>query len=127
MAEIITKENDYTLKIEQQAEDSYENGAWAATRMHEKCTRIFNFAAGQLTTDRTSLIFQSRNNSAGGHSGVSKQVVIQNFTDIPCKIELELMHAKLVELGGKPPPLDDVLNGRNKRPLLPLRENTPGK
>lgn len=126
MSEIYTKENDYTLLVTI-AENSEIKQVEDVARIKKETnySRIFNFASGQVTTLLQSRIYQSRNTDSGASAAVSTQMHIQNFTDLPSRIELDMMHAKLTDMGGKPPPLDDVLNGRHKRPLGLGQKITP--
>lgn len=117
MTETITKENDYTLKIVQTDDSTSSWGGNVPVHIRNSYTRIFNFAAGQITTLPVTKIFQSLEGRAAGNSSISSQMHIQNFTDLPSTLELEILHKKLEDLGGHPPPLNDVLNGRSKRPL----------
>lgn len=108
MTETITKENDYSLKIENIETNIYG---------HDKITRSFNFASGQITTLFVSQRFHHGGYKSGGAGAATSNMHIQNFTDLSSTIELEILHKKLEELDGHPPPLGDVLNGRHKRPL----------
>jgi hypothetical protein len=41
-------------------------------------------------------------------NAVAMQMIIQNFDDIQSQAEIREMREKLVELGGSPPPLDEL-------------------
>ena len=76
-AETITKENDYTLSISlnKEAEIRDLENVAAPVRTQSSYTRLFNFAAGQITTISTTAVFQSRNHAqAAGSAAVSKQM-----------------------------------------------------
>ena len=115
--EQFVKENDYTLSIIQKTEEN-DDGVTQKFRL----TRTFNFAAAQITTITSSMVYESRGSSAGGSAATSAQTTIQNFSDIDSKEEIKLMHEKLKELGGNPPELSFELG---KRPT-PVGLTRPG-
>ena len=126
MTERISMENDYTLKLEWSDEAHYQYGDGGPIKKESVLKRIFNFAAGQITTTSVERTFQSRNyNGSNGHSSITSQMHIEKFTDLASTIELQILHKKLTELGGHPPPLDDVLGGRSKQRLT-VSNNKPG-
>ena len=109
-----TKLDDYTLK----ATNSLSND-WGAPRL----SRIFNFKAQQVTTlyERGGLKdFEIPDAHYGTKTGytaaVAGAIQIQNFRDIENDAEIAEMHAKLVELKGAPPALEDILPRLGKKP-----------
>ncbi len=89
-------------------------------------SRIFNFTAQQVVTlyERGGLKkyrqpetdYDSQNAFA---SAVTSSMQVQNFADLPNQAEIAPLHAKLIELGGKPPALETVLHKLDKpRPAL---------
>lgn len=115
MQERLTKINDYTLLQTLRPADE-ETDAWGSTfYVKSQLTRSFNFLSAQVTTISRDVTFQSRGSEAGGSSSVSTQAIIQNFSDIQSDAEIRLMHAKLKELRGNPPPIDDILRGIGKK------------
>lgn len=115
MQQEYTKINDYTI-CENTSESS---GGYSSSSMHceaRSLKRTFNFMAGQVTTQYESSLRQSRGGHAGGSAAVSAQMMIENFDDIQSTKEIEFMYNKLKnELGGNPPPLDEVLGGTAKK------------
>ncbi|MDP2206727.1 MAG: hypothetical protein Q8K65_10535 [Alphaproteobacteria bacterium] len=115
MKETFAKLNDYTLLQTLRAADE-ETSAWGASfYVKSQLTRSFNFLSAQVTTISRDITFQSRGADAGGSSSVSTQTIIQNFSDIQSDAEIRLMHEKLKEKSGNPPPLDDILRGMGKK------------
>jgi len=109
MKETFTKVNDYTLLQTLRAADD-ETSAWGSSFfVKSQLTRSFNFLSAQVTTISRDVTFQSRGSEAGGSSSVSTQKTIENFRDIQSDAEIRLMHEKLKELKGNPPPLEDIL------------------
>lgn len=85
--ETFEKLNDYTLSV------TTDFG-----RMHKadpELRRIFNFAAQDITT-----IYSMWYSTA-----VSASLHVQKFSELDSLDEVEMMHAKLCEMGGKPPAL----------------------
>jgi hypothetical protein len=90
--------------------------------------RIFNFRARQVTSiyERGGLQSfpiprggSSYASEAGYTAAVTSAINIQNFRDIEGQDEIAEMHAELRRLGGKPPPLEDVLEKCAKTKLVP--------
>lgn len=102
------KEGDYTLRVTTTVKDSsYACGVNVENL--SRMTRIFNFAAQQITTVEQSQQRQySSYSQKDNSSSVSSCLHIQNFHDVASPVEIELMHAKLVALGGNPPALDTI-------------------
>jgi len=120
MAEKFFKKNDYTLDVIDQTSETYNSYDSALPMTHvSSLTRTFNFLSGQVTTVTRDLMFQSHGYEKGGSSSVAATATTQNFDDLPSTAEVELMHAKLKDLGGKPPALETVLGGLNKKALKP--------
>jgi len=105
--------NDYTLiqKIETQPDITLE-GYNVLLRSRSQTTRTFNFLAAQLTTTTRDYAYAD---SSGGGATVATQTFIQNFEDMQSPREIAYMHAALMALGGKPPPLEEVTGGLNKK------------
>jgi len=99
-----TKDNDYTLRVQDDysSKDHYFRGL----------TRVFNFKAAQVTTIYNEWIAGSAGNT------VTSQMHVQNFDEIQSQSEIREMRDKLVELGGSPPPLEE-LTGLKKPKLNP--------
>lgn len=114
MKETFRKINDYTLSHDVQM-DKYANG-YVEGKFELK--RIFNFASGQITTIARDWLSQSRGSESGGSSGTSLQMQVQDFTDLPSTVELEMMHKRLKELEGKPPELETILVQKGKPRML---------
>jgi hypothetical protein len=83
-------------------------------------TRMFNFAAATVTTifqQKADRHEQQKSWINGASVAVSdavsvaltSQMQVQKFSEFDTTVELELMHKKLRELKGTPPPLEDVL------------------
>jgi len=109
MKEKFTRVNDYTLLQTLRADDE-ETQAWGSPfYIKSQLTRSFNFLSAQVTTTSRDVTFQSRGSEAGGSSSVSTQTIIENFHDIQSDAEIRLMHEKLKQLKGNPPPLEEVL------------------
>jgi len=87
-------------------------------------TRTFNFLAQQVTTHVHDVALGNNGGyKTGGAGSVSTSMVQQHFEDFRSDAEICFMHAKLKELKGNPPPLDDVTRGMNKKNSLAA----PGK
>lgn len=103
--------NDYTLEVVQDLSDRSPNLGSYNTHADYKLTRIFNFGTGQLTTlaRHFSGIAGRYSSDPGAGIASSLQMQTQDFRDLPSLHEVRLMHAKLKELKGNPPPLEDIL------------------
>ena len=73
----------------------------------------FNFLSKQRTTTVEMLLWNKKSDV----TSTSTSIAIQNFSDIEGKEEIARAHAKLVELKGKPPALEDVLKDIGKKTL----------
>lgn len=124
MSEQFVKENAYTISVIKQEEDSHSSHN-ADDRIYKKftLTRTFNFLSGQITTIACSTVFQSRGSNAGGSSATSTQMTIQNFEDIQSLKEIQLMHKKLVDCGGTPPDLSEIVPVMNKKAIMAIRRD----
>jgi len=111
--EELVKDNDYTLSV-------VRKGSWydSGVNFSSRITRTFNFLAAQVTTSTRDMTWQPGGYKSGGSSGVSTTMTMQRFDEFQSDAEIRLMHAKLVELGGKPPAIDDILPAQIK-PSLP--------
>ncbi|MDP2206729.1 MAG: hypothetical protein Q8K65_10545 [Alphaproteobacteria bacterium] len=87
---------------------------WGAPRL----TRIFNFTARQVVTLYERGGIQSYtippgsnygNSSTGYSAAVTSAMQMQDFKDLPNPAEIAEMHERLGKMGGKPPPLEDVM------------------
>lgn len=103
------KEDDYTLR------------ATSTTPGGGSLSRYFNFAAEQVTTiyeRKEQLKDQYSSYGTGAATSVSVALAsefnVQKFSELDSLAEVEMMHAKLTELGGKPPSLGD-LPGKARR------------
>lgn len=104
--------NDYTIKATDDLTESREE--WGQPRL----SRIFNFRARQITTlyerggTREFQIPRGGSSFAtetGYTAAVAGAMQIQNFSDLESGDEVAEMHKKLADLGGNPPPLEEVL------------------
>lgn len=121
MKENFEKVNDYTLRVDQLLESKTDTVGYAASSQNTRLTRIFNFEAAQITTivKASSLVANRYGHDGGAGSSDSVQMNITDFEDLTSIRELSRMHKKLIELGGTPPVLDDVVgNLGKKRPGL---------
>lgn len=105
MQENFQKICDYTLRIDIENMHSRDDGV----RRGDSITRLFNFRARQLTTVERSWIYEPRGGDAGGSAALSTHSRTESFDDLPGDSEIPLMHAKLRELGGEPPALEEVM------------------
>lgn len=111
-------ENDYTLSAVRETETMRKSENTEDRIVYvSSLTRTFNFMSAQVTTIKCDRMCQSRGTESGGSAAVSTQMVIENFNDIQLTAEIELMHEKLVEMGGKPPAIVDILGRLNKNRL----------
>lgn len=93
--ESFDKDNDYTL---------VQNTTYIATNHHNRSiARIFNFKSAQVTTVVREWISGTAGNT------IHSQLDVRNFSEIDSKDEIRDMHKRLVDLGGKPPAIDDIL------------------
>lgn len=105
------KDNDYTLTVEM-AEEQKQPGYYdyVVPKLVSSIRRTFNFLSAQVTTVTRDWAYQKvQDGRAGSSSAVSTTTHIQNFNDVQSAAEIKLMHAKLTEMGGRPPALEDVL------------------
>lgn len=82
-------------------------GEYNGVRITSSLTRTFNFLAREIIVKNTEARYEARG-SSGGSAAVSSQIIIQRFSELDSLDEVELMHARLVELGGTPPPLSEI-------------------
>lgn len=79
-------------------------------------TRTFNFLAQQVTTHvRDSVLGNTGGYKYGGAGGISSAITQQHFDEFRSDAEIIFMHAKLKELKGNPPPLDDIIRTLGKK------------
>ena len=82
----------------------------------ESCIRTeFNFLSRQRTTNVEFVLW----NKKSGQLATSVSTTIQNFRDIEGEADIARAHAALRSLGGRPPPLDEVLDKQVKAKLMP--------
>lgn len=105
MEETFHKIGDYILRVDVENSHPRDNGV----RRGDSISRTFNFRARQITTTERSWIYESRGADAAGTSALSTHSRTESFDDLPGDSEIPLMHAKLLSLDGKPPPLEDVM------------------
>ena len=105
MQEEFNKVSDYTLRIDFRRHEATFDGV----QKHTGYTRTFNFLSRQVTTTQRDWLVEGRGTQAAGTSALAAQTFIESFDDLPSDAEIKYMHAKLVELGGKPPALEDVM------------------
>lgn len=115
MKEELIKLNDYTLIQKTEAPDVTRGGYSNGLKVLSQVTRTFNFLAAQMTTTTRDVTFESRGSEAGGTSAVATQTFIQNFDDMQSNREVAYMHAQLKELGGNPPPLEEITGSLGKK------------
>lgn len=96
------KDNDYTLRVE----DEHSSNSVS----YRGLARIFNFKAAQVTTIYREWIAGTAGNS------LTSQMSVQNFDEVQSQSEIREMRDKLVELGGSPPPLEELAS--LKKPKL---------
>lgn len=103
-SESFDKDNAYTL---------VQNTTYISTNHHNRSiARIFNFKAAQVTTIAREWISGSAGNT------IHSQLDVRNFSEIDSKDEIREMHKKLVELGGTPPAIDDILPQSAAKPKV---------
>lgn len=81
--------------------------------------RIFNFASGSVITRSVNEASYGRTYRDGvaGNASASVSQTVEKFSDLDADDEIAQMHAKLVELGGEPAPVDRFLRGKQTQPL----------
>ncbi len=118
--ENFVKDNAHTLSVI--TTRTVEN-APSSIRTISRVTRTFNFLAAQVTTQTYDSALQSGGYNIGGVAAMSTTTLQQQFDDFSSDRELRFMHDKLVELGGTPPAIDDLLGGLGKKPSLTHMKN----
>lgn len=123
-----TKEDDYTLLATSEVPDG------------GKLCRYFNFAAGEITTiyrekaemqvEKTSGYSSTANVSVSVSTALTSQMSVRKFSELDSFNEVALLHKKLVDLKGNPPPLDDIINtavatGKDLKIGRPLQLKSP--
>ncbi|MDI1228172.1 MAG: hypothetical protein PSY14_10860 [bacterium] len=113
MEEEFNKVGAATLRVDFRRNE----GSFDGVRKYDGYTKLFNFLAREVTTIHRDWLTQSRGSEAGGTSALSSHTSVRSFDDLSSSAEVTAMHAKLVELGGTPPTLDEVLPAQmNKKP-----------
>jgi len=83
-------------------------------------TRSFNFLAQQVTTHvRDTALGNSGGYKNGGAGGISTSVTQQHFDEFRSDAEIIFMHAKLKELEGNPPPIEEITRSLGKKHAAP--------
>lgn len=127
MAEEFTKVNDYTLRVTEDISvpDINTDSYYTTHKQKSQLMRIFNFRAAQITTivQQTSYVIGNTSQTGGGAAN-STQMSVQNFDDVQSQLEIELMHAKLKELKGNPPALEELRGGFTKKSGLGSLRNS---
>lgn len=119
MEEQFNKVGTSTLRVDFRRNEMNSGGV----EKYDGYTKLFNFLAREVTTIHRDWLLEGRGSSAAGTSAVTSHTSIQSFDDLSSTAEVAAMHRKLVELGGKPPGLDEVLPAMlNKKPAG-LRSN----
>ncbi|MFN7113790.1 MAG: hypothetical protein ACK4PK_05455 [Alphaproteobacteria bacterium] len=114
MEETFYKIGDYMLRVDIENKQPRDE----SIRRGDDISRLFNFRARQITTTERSWIYESRGREAGGAAALSTHSRTESFDDLPGDSEIPLMHAKLLSLGGNPPPLEDVMKTLGKQTAL---------
>jgi hypothetical protein len=99
----VKKTGDQTLMISGDSAVALNNEDWYRSTT---VSREFNFAARQVTTIAEFILWHKKSTTPG----VSCSTSVTNFADIEGKEEIAFAHRQLRELGGKPPPLADVID-----------------
>jgi hypothetical protein len=107
LSETFNRIGDHILRVDFKRDEGTCDDVWK----YNGYTRMFNFLSRQVTTVHRDWLCEGRGSEAGGSSALSSHVIVESFDDLPSAGELKLMHAKLRELGGSPPALDDILPG----------------
>lgn len=107
--EEFTKVNDCTLRHDQEEERSY-----ARTRLRVHHSRLFNFLARQVETVHSEHLYDYSHDVP---VALAVQTRVENFDEMPSTLEIKFMHAKLTEMGGKPPALEDILPNEMHKPV----------
>lgn len=102
VTETFNKINDYTLRLEQK--ETEKSGY--RVELRTKCSRTFNFLARQVDVVYSAHAYNTYNAEA---TQPSTQMRVESFDEMPSTLEIKFMHAKLIEMGGKPPALEDIL------------------
>jgi len=107
-----TADNDYTLS-EITTRTVSEPNSFSGRSV---ITRSFNFLAQQVTTHvRDSVLGHTGGYKNGGAGGISTSVTQQHFEEFRSDAEIIFMHAKLKELEGNPPPLEEITRSLGKK------------
>lgn len=105
-------DNDYTLSVvttQRPTEDS-------SFKSYTTITRTFNFMAQQVTTHvRDALLGNAGGYKYGGAGSIANSVTQQHFDEFRSDAEIIFMHAKLKELGGNPPAIEEITRGAQKK------------
>lgn len=120
MNDSYNKINDYTLEVVQNLSEREPALGSYSYNIHAdySLTRIFNFGTGQITTLARHFAGVAGRQAHVHGAGVasSMQMQVQDFRDLPSLHEVTLMHQKLQEMDGNPPPLEGLI----QRPPAPV-------
>jgi hypothetical protein len=109
MAEPLEEEfnrvGDHILRVDFRQQE----GRFSDIYKYNGYTRLFNFLSRQVTTIHRDWLCEGRGSGAAGEAALSSHVETQSFDALPSAEELKIMYKKLKELGGAPPPLEDIL------------------
>lgn len=111
------KLNNHTL-YESDSIVSKNDAEW----FRESCIcREFNFLSRQRTTTVEFVLWSK----ATKQHSLAVSTTIDNFRDIEGEAEIARAHAALTALGGKPPPLDEILDRKSVRLTPAAPKGTP--
>lgn len=105
------KENDYTLSHVRETSSRDDN-----VRLKSSLKRTFNFLAAQVITTTQEVVYEPAGYESGGSAAIATTTTIQNFNDVQFSDEIKLMHAKLIEMDGHPPSLEEIFPEPLKKP-----------
>lgn len=105
MKETFNKVGSYIIRHDIRQHEGTDDGV----RKYNSYSRTFNFLSRQVTTIHRDWLYESRGSSAAGTAAIATHEKTENFDDLASDAEVKFMHKKLVELGGTPPSLDEVL------------------
>ncbi len=114
VSEDFYKINDHSI-AQRTNQRVWDDANW--TRDSTLC-REFNFQSRQVTVTNEAMVWKK----AGNEPAVGTSTFVQNFSDIEGRGEIERAHAKLIELGGAPPALEDIFGAGKKPARLPTAD-----
>lgn len=105
MKETFNKVGSYIIRHDIRQHEGTDDGV----RKYNSYSRTFNFLSRQVTTIHRDWLYESRGGEAAGSAALATHERTESFDDLPSDAEVKFMHQKLVELGGTPPSLEEVL------------------